>query len=270
MTANDSPNGGDRIVSDADLIRYLDGELSNDEQARVADALERESALSDRLHVLRRRSERLSVLLAVAGPSASEIAAASPATLASITPITDAQTARSTIRSVSPMRDEPRFWLRAAIVLLVLGGVFAVPPVRAWVIRNLQRITSSEEAPARSPAVAPVKPALDNFAVNFPVSSPSVTIEVTATQSAGRLLIRLFDVAEASAEIRGNLLEESFLVLPDQNTLRIQNARSSRADYLITLPRSVSEVRVTVGSGPSRSHVFSEQLLELEIPLARQ
>ena len=95
-------------------------------------------------------------------------------------------------------------------------------------------------------------------------------IEVTATQSAGRLLIRLFDVAEASAEIRGNLLEESFLVLPDQNTLRIQNARSSRADYLITLPRSVSEVRVTVGSGPSRSHVFSEQLLELEIPLARQ
>jgi hypothetical protein len=219
--------------------------------------------------MLRRRGERLSVLLAVASPSASEIAAASPASLASVTPITAARTASGASRNVNPMRDEPRFWLRAAIVLLVLGGVMAVPPVRAWVIRNLQRITSGEEAPAPSPAPDPV-PAADNFAVHFPVSAPFVTIEVAARQVAGRLVIRLFDVAEASAEIRGNASEESFLVLPDQNTLRIQNARSSRADYLITLPRSVTEVRVTVGSGPSRSHVFSAQLLELEIPLARQ
>jgi len=285
MTANRSPDSGNVAVSDADLVRYIDGELTLDERHRMDAVLKRDAAMTDRLAVLRRRSARLSTLLAAAGPTAVETEAANPATAnpaptpaipaADVASIASARTARASRTSAQsagrfrgPADRGGRVWLRAAIVLLtVLGVAMAVPPVRAWVVDRLERITGQPAEPP-SPAVAPAVPA-EHFGVRFAVEGASFSIEMQAVQRTGRLIVRAAAGEEGSADVQGAYGGESFVVIPVRQLLRVQNTAESRADYVVTLPSHVRSATVRLADGRELPFALGNGVTERIVELTR-
>jgi hypothetical protein len=275
MSTNRSPGSGDIAVSDADLIRYLDGELTLDERQQLDAVLAMDAALTQRLSVLRRRSARLSTLLAAASPGAFETAAANPAPApAGVTPISAARTARMTERREdrrARATSGERIWLRAAIVLLaVLGTAMAVPPVRAWVVDRLERIAGNAVTePAESPPQPAPAPPTENFSVSFAIDGPSFVVEIMASQMSGRLTLRSGEAAEGRADVQGEYAGESFVVISARQTLRIQNTPASRANYIVALPSNVREVSVRLADGREVQVTLGSGTTERVIELSR-
>jgi anti-sigma factor RsiW len=293
MTANHTPEN-----ADADLIRYLDGELAADERSRVEAALATDAGLAGRFAVLKRRSTRLAALLGTIAPSAAETAAADPSRMYgdvaagpdSGTDVVSLDAVRRARREAPvvppgvtrdivdpgatsgslPLRSSQPRWLRAAIIIIALsiGAVF-VPPVRAWIVHQLQRLAPS--TPVVTPSLAPaphaeVEPgALD---LEFEVGR-AATFEITIerVQAGGELVVRSADVERASAARRGGVDGEDLLVW--SGGLRISNSAASTASYELVMPARVRSVMVRIGArapvpielaGPGASRV---------VPLAR-
>lgn len=245
MTANYS---SDPMASDADLIRYIDGELSRDERRRVDAELASNTELTQRMETLRRRSLRLRSLLQATDPSNEETEASNP--------VPDRGTIASRARelgntSIQRRRvgDEPRsqlptVWLRAAAVLIVLiGGAMVVPPVRAWVIAKIQQITSGDDV---SPTLTPPVDAapLDTLPMRFPVEGTLFEVSVANAQADGRLTIRSTESTTGALTIEGRISGENPLFSTDR--LAIQNSAASTADYTIALPANIRTVVVRV------------------------
>lgn len=227
MTANRTPEN-----TDADLIRYLDGELSAEERARVAAALATDAALADRFARLKRRSMRLGALLAAVAPSDVETAAAHPSRAARPARRPEAQTG----------------WLKAAIIIIAISlGAVLVPPVRAWIVHQLQRLAT---APAGAPsAAAPTtgpqrEPGV--LELQFDVG-PSATFEITIAQAqaGGELRIRSVNGERAGATRTGGDGGEEMLI--SSGGLRIGNLETSGASYEVLLPSRVQRVVVRIG-----------------------
>ena len=255
MTANDSPDITHDAAGDAELIRYLDDELTAAERVRLEASLAVDPQRTARLATLRRRGRRLQALLAGSDPANSEVEAADPTRMDGVFRLESARRARARAGSTHPRMTlagrsmQPhgadttsRPWLRAAIVLFVLvAGAMAVPPVRAWVIDTVQRLVSGDDVPSPSDPVSADPPVRGNeFMVGrIPVTGPSFLIEMVAAPSRGTLTIRLVNDQTASATVTdGNA--EGFLTLP--GGLRIQTTATSTANYTFTLPRSVTRV----------------------------
>jgi hypothetical protein len=224
---------------DALLVRYIDGEASEDERAQVEAAAAADPAMAERLARLEQRTRALSDTLGKAD-------IATPDSLRSYD-------ATRTRRDAGPSR-----LLRAALFLgLAAAAAMMVPPVRAWVIDVLQRTPPRDEASAPAPALVTI----DTVAIFFD-APPEFLIELEAAQRGGRLIVRIADVDQATAELRTPGGTESFFVVPEG--LRIVNGDVSTAEYEIALPRSVREVRVrvpgsadvTYGTAGSERRVF--------------
>ena len=243
MTANHNPGN-----ADADLVRYLDGELSAEERARVEAHLATDAALADRFAALKRRSTRLGALLAAVAPSAAETAAADPtrATRPARHP-----EQRRVGRPVAWRPGAQSGWLKAAIVIIAISlGAVLVPPVRAWIVHQLQRLAPTQAAapPAVAPATGPqLEPGV--LDLEFDVG-PSATFEITIEreQAGGELRIRSADAERASATRTGGDGAEEMLV--SSGGLKISNVETSTASYEVVMPARVRRVVVRVGSRP--------------------
>lgn len=229
--------GKDTGVGDADLVRYIDGELDAAATARIHAALAGNATLAARLETLRRRTAGLHTLLARTDPPAGR---------------TDppADIGRSSSPG-SPGGGGPGPWLlRAAAVILVFAGVVSlVPPLRALVLDGWTRLTAADEAPARpAPPPPPELLAVPDTvtAERVEVRFDSFDFELTAWQESGTLRIRVEDVESARVEIVTRTTREAFVRLP--NGMRIINTAESVADYEVVLPRRVRLVRVTVNA----------------------
>jgi hypothetical protein len=247
MTANHSPDH-----ADAELVRYLDGELSDDERARVDALLAADADLARRLDVLRRRSGNLTTLLARTDPARDRVAAADPTKRGRPTDVAVASIEPARARRASQRTVPSKGWLRAAIILLVLvGAALIVPPVRAWVVGQLKRIVSSApETPAAVMSPEPVVLQGEALDVAFEVAGNNFTIDVENVQAAGSLAVRSTDDTRGTASLAGGN-GESFLVLPDG--LRISNTPTSSASYAVRLPSNVTRITITVpGRDPVR------------------
>jgi hypothetical protein len=220
MTVNDTPDPG---MDDGLLVRYLDGELDATERQRLDAAIAHDVALAQRLVTLRHRS----------------------GTLRSLLQQTDVPFDAPGVRSIETARsvsNTPRRWLRAAAILLLLGGaVAAVPPLRAWVVTQVQRVTGA--LPDMEPPPTASEP-LDRFATSFTTSASTIDIEITSAQAGGRLIVRIEDVESASAEVRRPRDEGEGVTWLPTGTLRITSAPASTAEYDIVVPRAVDSVRV--------------------------
>lgn len=238
MTTNDTPQPG---IDDGLLVRYLDGELDAAEQQRIDAALAHDRVLVQRLETLRRRSGTLRSLL-----ERSDLPFEGPG-----------------VRSIESARAPrtSRVWLRAAAVILLLGGaIAAVPPLRAWVVTQVQRVTGNsgnDETPAPAPADA-------GFATSFVVTSTTIDI-VVGRQAGGRLIVRVEDVTEATASVR-RTRDQGEEVMWQAGTLRITSTAASTAEFDVVVPASVTTVRVrlpdaepivyTTAEPSNRSRVF--------------
>lgn len=220
-------------LSDGDLVRFLDTEGEPAERERMDGHLRRCDPCGQRLDSLRRRSQRLSVLLTQTTPAAPE-----PDILA-------AARARKR-RQASPP------WLRAAaMVVVVLGAALLADPVRAWVADFLGISRTELAAPSQpesQPApIAPSAPEAETR-VGFTPASAEVELDVASYQAGGAIRFQAGEVAEVTVQVQEGTAD--LLVLP--SGIRIGNTPESTADYQVTLPAGVRQVRVRVGGGAPR------------------
>jgi hypothetical protein len=218
-------------ANDADLVRYIDGELDEAGRARVEAALADDIELAARLETLRRRGTRLRRMLQQNDP---------PPAAGSL-PERGAVADEDVKRAGSPALT----LMRAAAVLLVLVGIFSlVPPLRAWIVDRWERIASPAET--TPPGQPPLLRTPDTVAVTFPTEYQSFDFELIARQQTGTLRIRVADVDQVAAEMYTRTNTETFFKFPAG--LRVINAETSVADYDIVIPSTVRTVRVTIGA----------------------
>jgi hypothetical protein len=254
MTSNHSPGAA---VTDAELIRYLDGELDDDERGRIDEALAGDPGLARRFAQLRTRAERLSALLgatdaapavAAAPPAASAPGAAAPP--AAPAKVIDLNAAWAAQQGVPPHPVRPyrplAGWLRAAaVVAFLLAGTLLVPPVRAWIAGVLARAFDKGDEATAIGSRPVASPPVDTLSITFATGSATFTLEFAAAPTAGRLVVertRIDSVFAALYTTGGG--EELQRVRSD--LLRVANAAASTADYRLVLPSVVSTVVVRV------------------------
>lgn len=226
-----SEQRNDSAASDAELVRYIDGELEGEERARVEDAVASDPQLAARLDTLRRRQQRLQSMLTRTDPPVPDRRAA---VLANVPSATSSRTAPA----------GSQWLLRAAAVILVLAGIVSlVPPLRAWIVDQLVRVTAPD--PAAPPPPPPLSDVPDTVGVEFSHSFQNFDFELVNAQRAGSIRIIVADVETVQAEIRTRTGREEFFRIPEG--LRIVNAPGTVADYEITLPSTIRRVRVVVG-----------------------
>ncbi len=260
MTSNEFADA----ATDAELIRYLDGELDEAERTRMDAALAHDPALAGRLETLRRRNARLRALLNATDPSEAEVRAAHDAIVrAHATGAAVGIERGATIHSIEAVRqsrarrDVPppasgSHWLRAAAVIAaLLAAGLLVPPVRAWIVDRIESLgTEVEPDVGASPDTRPVEAGPVIYTI--PVTGPTLEILVDAVQAAGELTVRVADVTEATIEPLG-AAADPVLVVPGGSRVRVQSGTASTAGYRLTLPSSVTTLRVRIGGGPART-----------------
>ena len=244
---------------DGALLRLLDGEDDGD----TAAAREHVATCADcrrRLATLRRRGERLAVLLArtdfpvpasAPGP-VGEVASDDAIPAIEASPSSDAKVIPLRRRTAAASTDSRRTWLRAAaIVLLVLGVGVVATPARAWIAAFLSDLMGGgDPAPVETPVAPPTvdqppaAPAASS-SVRFVPAGSTFRIDVAHEQAAGGLTLLRAEGESATAEVLGG--EADLLVLP--SGLRIGNRAGSAADYRVSVPAGVRRVTVRVGGG---------------------
>ncbi len=204
-------------VDDSLLVRLLDGETDQTERRDLENHLDACAPCMERLDALRGDAELVHEALRVWD------------------------------EGVTRRRGRLPTWFRAAASIVLLFGVAgAVQPVRAWIVDGAQAIWSvlAGDAPIAQSPTPDGRAGQSPAVVSFVPRDVVFTLEVAARQSGGTLLIETVDRSTAEAEIFDGAGGEDLLVLPAG--LRIVNDPSSRARYVVRLPRSLAMVRVTV------------------------
>jgi hypothetical protein len=269
-------------VSDADLIRYLDGELDADESERIEAAIAGDDTVAGRLAVLSRRGRNLSAMLGAIDPTDEETRGADPsrqvagmpgqaghisrggaegAEMPLITSMVDARAKREA--RVSTGGSTGNRWLKAAIIVFaLLGAGVMVPPVRAWIVDRLESIGGEADTVVDG---SPSMPAVDGAAVSYgiPVTGTMLDVTLDEPQAGGDLIVEWGDLVNARIEPLDAAAGDPVLVTSD--AVRIDNGDASTGGYRLTVPRSVTAVRVRFGDGEARSYGVGEA--PLTVPL---
>jgi hypothetical protein len=225
------PEGEGTTVSDADLIDYLHDELSASARTRVEAHIAASHAAARRLETLRRREARLSTMLGALDPGTVRTHASAQAVRAMLD-----RGARAPTRGRSQL-------LRAATIgAVLLGGLLAVQPVRAYVAESLHSLAAAlglvDPAATPEPAVQQV----DAGSVRIGIAWRGAELRLDVAGTRGTLEMR-----------RGTDNEQVFLsypsaadvvVLPDG--LRI--AAPATGLYTLELPPHVERVRLARGT----------------------
>jgi hypothetical protein len=257
MTSEDA-----RHSTDGDLVRVLDDEVGPEDAAAAAHVRSC-AACRSRLESLRRRATLLSEALAAADPP--------PVDRARIRPSPDLLALSAARRGA---RRRPRWshaGLRAAAALLLVAGVAAATPARAWLLERVARLRGSPE-PIKpgtvAQAPAPRTEAAAASAVFFTPGSELLVIRLEAQQAAGTLELIAGRDLRSSAQILAGASGEALLVLPSE--LRIRNTPGSVASYRIVLSSEIRGVRVRIGGdrGEETSFDVTTETRHL-IPLGR-
>lgn len=251
-------NGGD-AVTDAELIRYLDGELESAERARVEALIAAAPAIADRAHVLRRRGTRLGTLLAAVDPSDADVRA-------SATSIR-----RDIAGDVRPHVPRAHGWRRtqllraAALMAALLGGTLLVEPARAWIIEQMRAaaVASGLIEPTPTAPAAPVAPPSIEPGWRFSLPWSTDSFELDAGDAVGTLVIRRGTGPSAIIE-SADAGVTRIAITP--LGMRLIGAGTGVATYTLTLPPTVSRLHL-VRAGTPEEIPIAPDLTELLVPL---
>jgi hypothetical protein len=243
-------------VPDAELVRYLDGEMSPVAARALEARIAADPAVAGRLEKLRLRSANLSALLGSVDPSEERTTRSERQIRSRMV-----AAARRSAWAVSP-----RLLRVAATIVILIGVTVAVPPARAWMLERVRELAAvfgfEPDAPITIRGQDIVSPAEISFAFGFPVEAGIFEIEAPA---AGELLLRRGDSADGRVEVRGDT-SVAPLVLPAG--LRFEGAGSENTVYEVTLPPAVTAVRLRAGSIPPADHALPPAGETLTIDLA--
>jgi hypothetical protein len=228
-------------LEDSDLLHLVDGDESDEMRERWLTHIQSCQECARRLEVLRRRASLVSELLSEIdlppGFAYPKLSVPSPAR------------ARSRPGAVIP--DFSGAWVRAAaVVLLFLTSLIAVPPLRAWVVDSVTHGWTelaalfgggpSAEEPASSAAEG-------GSTLWFTPAGEEFRLEIVAPQAEGKLILTTVDGPQGALDITGRGSGATPLVF--EGGLRILNTQRSTASYRVALPPGLARVRVRIGKG---------------------
>ena len=136
---------------------------------------------------------------------------------------------------------------RVAAALIVLAGAAAASPIRHWFRERSERHTVAPDSTPRPIAPPAQSPGSAGATVSFAATGADFTVRFDSLPDAGTLTARHSSDARITARIVSGAGTggDAFVVLPGE--LRVRNASSSRASYALTLPVTVTRLRVVVG-----------------------
>jgi anti-sigma factor RsiW len=209
-------------ADDGAIVQWIDGALSREERAALDTHFADCTECARRRATIVRRAQRLNGLL-----QQSDLPVPAPALR-----ITLAQRGRRI----------PVQWGVAAVLVLALAGVVAVPEVRAWIIEVARAAWS--RATGDIPATTNAAPQAG--AVSFVPESATLTIRAPA-QPGARLAVEVVVGDRVSAVGAGGRPLPGLTVLPDE--VRLGDTGDSAAVYTVWVPVRLQAVRVIVGDG---------------------
>lgn len=222
-------------ADDADIVRWIDGALPNEERAVLEAHLKGCAECSTRQAAVVRRAGRMSELLRALDRSA---------------PATPLRLTVAPHPASLPVRAGrlPGYWRVAAVLALALAGAAAVPPVRAWIVEVAKavwaRATGSTVRSERGPADPA---AAQTGAVAFVPIGPVLTIRLPARRNA-TLTVEVVGGEQVSA-LGAAHRPPRLLVFPDE--LRIEDEEVA-ADYVVRVPVRLEAVRIVIGGGSAQ------------------
>jgi hypothetical protein len=247
-------------VSDADLVRFLDGEAEGAERDALAARIAADPAATERLATLRARTADLGSWLRDLGPWDGEIADAArvlrdrlriggtgvtTAARVEVARATDGQRARRGAGVRGLVHATPPLLRAAAIVLVFASAALAVPPARAWLVATAARVADALGLRAPPPAPAAASPeAGPDVTYHFPIAGDTLYLQVSGTP-AGQVVLRRTASANAYAELSGG--GGASVVLEADRRIRYVSAGSTAAVLTLGLPSHVSVASVRVG-----------------------
>lgn len=223
--------------ADGELLRYLDRECDAVEREDIQRHVESCERCVATLKMFEDYSERLSAMLPTLD----------------VDPPADArERALARARAAAPEIRRTSSWkahlARAAVIALILLGLgLTVAPVRAWLAERLSEVQTlirgaqpaAQERPGQESAQG------SPSTVSFVPAAGVFSIDIAEPQQKGALTLTVAEGPRASAQVLGSAAGEGILVLP--NSLRITNTSQSTADYAVTLPGRLTEIRLRIG-----------------------
>lgn len=266
-------------LEDGDLVAYMDRQMDRARLRRAAGHLQGCAECAARLEGMQARAGAVSGWLrAVDAPVAEERRAAALAAV---------DQARFRRRPLQAWGGQGML-AAAATVALMLTVAFGTPPGRAWVGGAVERLgfgrpdsrpvesapvladEGGTEAPAAqaAPAADAAAPTAEGPRARRPGLPPGMSAPVPfnpagnyvllrfdSRQRAGTVAIWVRDTDRAEGQVVAGRTRETLEPLADG--LHVHNARSSRADYTVTVPTRYRFIRIRIGDEPETTIAVS-------------
>lgn len=249
----------DAHLDDGELMVLDDSASAPTSSAAAREHLASCSHCADRLNVLRQHSRRVSSLIA-------EIELPDDFRVPSLP-------AAPHVRAARPSWAQ-QHWRRAAAVLLVIGSLAAVSPLRAWTIgwvaKQIAALTGASHrdatpvAPPASQNPPPATPIDSGATLWFDAGSSELAVEVVSPQATGTLTLSPSPRPMTGVEVVNGAGETP---LVREHGIRLLNNVGSTASYRLAVPSGVLRVRVRIGGQPwqtfNRADVETHRAVEL-------
>jgi hypothetical protein len=234
----------DMHLADGDILRFNDGACDWDERIRIERHLAECAVCCETSQLFEAASNELGLIL--------DELDVEPAADARERVLAAAKKARRSHEYPDARRWRGGSLRAAAILVVVIGAGMWVPPVRAWVFEFLGASQQAQGNSLAAPEVVAPPPPPVSSTISFLPTSPTFGVEIAARQNEGSLVLRAGQSASASARVTGRGPTDAFLVTGDG--IHLDNSEVSAATYNVTVPATLSRVRVRFGDGETLSY----------------
>lgn len=239
-------------LTDVDLLRLLDGECHDREQARLRAHLATCPGCETTQRTIETNIELIDRALALVEPSQPQLI---------LSRVADSLNER---RPRIWWKNSPALKIAAVLTLLVSAGVFA-SPIQTWIARQWELLVSTPEpAPPAvvTDTVVETEDEPGGAAVSFEAESGAFLITIESEQEVGTLTLSRAGTEFGTAMIVGDS-ESELLILPAG--VRIINSSGATSDYRVALPNNITTVSVQIAALPVVN--FSLTQLTMDSPI---
>jgi hypothetical protein len=212
-------------IEAGDLVRLLDGELMSEERSWVLEHLQGCRECANRRPALQRQSAAISELLR---------------SIDLVAPSVPLRVPRRT-----------RWRAVAAIAVLAIGSLMAVPPVRAWIVTAARGMWARMVGVRAGADALPSTPVVgDEGAVSFVPGGSVLTIRMPSRAGASLTIETVWGDRVTALGIGGRAAP-GVVVFPEE--LRLGQAPDSLSSFVVRVPVALREVDILVGRQKART-----------------